>query len=116
MSCIHCGAETNPGEDTCINCRRQSEVTVLSPDERENFHGLTIEQDQNGKEYHRSETNGPNPRVFVRQFSFGSAKGSLFLKLLLGAAFLVIIMLALPIALIFLAFFIINWLFLRSSR
>ncbi len=118
MSCIHCGAETKPGEDICNNCRRHPEVTVLSPGERENFQGLTIEQDQNGKDYDHPAGNesNPRPRVFVRQFNFGSGKGSLLLKLLLGAVFLVVIVLALPLALIFLAFFIINWLFLRSSR
>ncbi len=118
MSCIHCGAQTKPGEDICDNCRHQPEVTVLSPGERENFQGLTIEQAQTSKDYYHSDTDESNPRphVFVRQFSFGSGKGSLLLKLLLGAVFLVVIVLALPVALIFLAFFIINWLFLRSSR
>ncbi len=118
MSCIHCGAETKSGENICNNCKHQPEVTVLSSDERENFQGLTIEQDQNSKDYYHSDTNesNPHPRVFVRQFSFGSGKGSLLLKLLLGAGFLIVVILALPVALIFLAFFIINWLFLRSSR
>jgi hypothetical protein len=116
MSCIHCGAETNPGENICTKCKQYQEVTVLSPDERENFHGLTIEQDPNGQEYYHRENGESDPRVFVRQFSFNSGKGSLLLKLLLGAGFLAVIILALPIALIFLAFFIINWLFLRSSR
>jgi hypothetical protein len=115
MPCIHCGADTEPGQDTCINCRQKPEVTVLPPEERENFNGLTIEPDSNDKDYHQSQTNHSNPHVFVHQFNFGSAKGNLLLKLLIGAVFLVIVILALPVALIFLAFFIINWLFIRHS-
>ena len=115
MPCIHCGADTEPGQDICINCRQKPEVTVLPPEERENFAGLTIEQDPDRKDYHQSGPNHSHPHVFVRQFSFRSTKGHLLLKLLIGAVFLVIVIFALPVALIFLAFFIINWLFLRHS-
>jgi hypothetical protein len=115
MSCIHCGAYTEPEQNICPDCRQNQQVTVLPPEERENFQGLTIEESINGTEYNRSQAEHSNPHVYVHQFNFGSTKGGLLLKLLIGAIFLLVIMVALPLALIFLAFFIINWFFIRKS-
>jgi hypothetical protein len=115
MSCIRCGAYTEPGQSLCSDCKENPQVTVLPPEERENFQGLTIDQSGNSEGDDQSQTRRSNPHVYVRRFSFGSTKGGLFFKLFIAAIFLLLVLVALPLALIFLAFFIINWLLMRNS-
>lgn len=109
MSCIRCGAYTDPDQNICPDCSQNPQVTVLPPEENENFQGLTIEQTTNDPGYDQSQAHHSNPHVYVRHFNFSSTKGNLLLKLFIGAIFLLVIVIALPLALIFLAFFIINW-------
>jgi hypothetical protein len=115
MSCIYCGAFTDPSQTVCEKCRHNPEVTVLAPEERENFNGLTIEQDLNGNEYHQSQETDSNPHVYVRRISLGSS-GGLLTKLIIAGIFLVIVLVALPLALILLLFFIIGRFLIMSKR
>jgi hypothetical protein len=127
MSCIYCGASTDPNQTICEKCRRNPEVIVLPPAERENFNGLTIEQDLNGNEYHRSQeldphsdsnsssSSNPNPRVYVRHINLGSSGGWLT-KLIIAGVFLVIILVALPLALLLLLCFIIGRFLIKPKR
>lgn len=115
MNCIYCGAYTESEQGICSNCAQNPKVTVLPPGERENFQGLTIEQDSDKSGYNHSQSQNSNPHIYVRQFSFGNRKGSFLIKLLLGAIFLVVVLVALPIALAFLAVFLINWIFMRRE-
>lgn len=113
MPCERCGANTDPEQTVCSNCQAEPKVTVLPPEARENFNGLTIEQ--NGPQFHesQSDSNRFGPHIYVRHFGFGSAKNGLFTKLLLGAVLLLVFMIALPLALILLAFIIIRWLLFK---
>ena len=102
-----------PDSSICSRCATETvEVKVLRPDERDDFHGLTIQQggeadntkgfreETPGNYEYRSE--GPGHRVYVRQVSFGSHMGFLT-KLLIVAVILFLVFVALPIALIVLA-------------
>ena len=42
MSCIHCGAHIDPEQTICPDCQHNPTVTVLPPEENENFNGLTM--------------------------------------------------------------------------
>ena len=116
MSCIHCGAHLNPDQQICPDCQHNSTVTVLSPEERESFNGLTI-QDIAGND--QSQEHNSNPHVYVRHFSFGTTHGNWLIRLLVGAIFLLVIIFALPIVLIslaiFIIFFIINRIFIGRT-
>ena len=113
MRCPKCGAEMEPDSSICSRCATETvEVKVLRPDERDDFHGLTIQQ--GGEAEHTTEfreetpgnyeyrSEGPGHRVYVRQVSFGSHMGFLT-KLLIVAVILFLVFVALPIALIVLA-------------
>jgi hypothetical protein len=121
MSCIHCGRNIDPDQTICSDCQQNPKVTVLPPEERENFNGLTIQQAEDGTEYNNSSESNSNPHIYVRHFSFGSAKGNLLTKLLIAAIIILVVFVALPFVLIslavFIIFFIINRLFIgRISR
>ena len=113
MRCPKCGAAMDNDSSICSRCAAETgEVKVLRPDERDDFNGLTIQQDGDadnttgvreetpGNYEYRSE--GPGHRVYVRQVSFGSHMGFLT-KLLIVAVILFLVFVALPIALIVLA-------------
>ena len=109
----------------CSRCAAaEPELKVLSPDERDDFHGLTIQQGNErepGPDYpqwpsdgnHEYQAGGPGHRVYVRQVSFGSSMG-LLTKLIMVAAVLFLIFVALPLALLIMVVSsILWWLFRR---
>lgn len=73
-------------------------VSVLSPEERENFNGITIEASGSGNRtkndhgYSESEYRDPYKRVYVRQIRFNN----IFTWLSLGFFALVVVFLVLP--------------------
>jgi hypothetical protein len=113
MTCIYCGADTGSEQNICRDCAQNPRVTVLAPEERENFQGLTIDQSTGRAGHEQSQVPGSNPHVYVRQFSLGHIRGGFLLKLLIGAVFLLLISVALPVSLVFLAFIIMNWILTR---
>ena len=100
-------------------------MKVLSPDERDDFHGLTIQQGNErepGPDYpqwpadseHEYHSEGPGPRVYVRQVSFGSNSVGIPAKLVLAAVVLFLLFVALPVALIIMVISsVLWWLFRR---
>ncbi|MGE5581829.1 MAG: hypothetical protein ACM3X9_04745 [Bacillota bacterium] len=108
MVCLHCGFNLESGQTICPNCGEDPRVTVLPPEERENYSGLTIEQAENGNSYKESEGTTSSRRVFVHNISLNPGKG-LFTSILLGAIFLVIFIIALPVALLLAALFFLIW-------
>ena len=125
MRCPKCGDEMDTA-DTCKKCADgEPELTILTPDERDEFRGLTIQQgnerdqgpdypqwpDDGGYSY-RSE--GPGHRVYVRQVSFGSQSTGWLTKLIIAAVLLFLLFVALPLALIVIAVSsVLWWLFRR---
>ncbi len=77
----------------------QGKVTVLSPEERENFKGITIEAEGSGKgEENRSgyseySYHDPHKRVYIRRVRLNNALSLLFF----GFLVLIILLLFLPI-------------------
>ena len=108
----------------CSRCAGDAaEVKVLQPDERDDFKGLTIQQNSestegfgnreatSGNYEYRSE--GPGHRVYVRQVSFGSHSFGFLTKLAIAAMILFFIFVALPVALVLMAVFSILWWLVR---
>ena len=125
MRCSKCGGELD-AEGFCQSCTAgEPEIKVLSPDERDDFHGLTLQQGddpykqqehfqsegQAGNYEYRSE--GPGHRVYVRQVSWGSQSTSLLTKLAIAAVILFLLFVALPIALVIVAVSSVLWWLLR---
>ncbi len=125
MRCPKCNEEMNDESSVCNRCSGEAaEVKVLRPDERDDFRGLTIQQDSGstaepenregspGNYEYRSE--GPGHRVYVRQVSFGSQPFGFLTKLVIAAMILFFIFVALPVALLLMVIFsLVWWLFRR---
>ena len=112
MRCQKCGGEFDGVGPECSKCAGgEPEVKVLSPDERDDFHGVTIQQGnekETGPDYpqwpadssHEPYSEGPGPRVYVKQVFFGSRSSGLLTKLVFAAVVLFLLFVALPLALI----------------
>ncbi len=111
MRCSICGNEINKTTGTCPNCASNlNRVQVLSPDERENFNGPTIEQD--GDRETKEGTHSPFQKVFV----FNSASAGTMPKLLLNGILLLLAICFLPLALLLAVTIGLNWLSGRGRR
>lgn len=125
MRCPKCNEEMDGDSSVCNRCSCDvSEVKVLRPDERDDFKGLTIQQDSGSTEepVNQQETSGnyeyrnegPGHRVYVRQVSLGSQSFGFLTKLVIAAMILFFLFVALPVALILMAVFsLLWWLFRR---
>ena len=107
MGCANCGSEFDDNLDNCPECNSSRNVTVLTPEERENFSGVTISQEEEKKQdgYYEYTHSRPGQRVHIRQVSFDSSKHGAWGKLAIGLAVLAVIaglfLVALPIVLFF---------------
>lgn len=102
MRCANCDKEIRPEDKECPNCRRlQGEVKVLTPEERENFQGITLGDAPAQEGNYQYENHGPNQRMYVRHVTFGSGKSGFWTKLIIAAVLGVLIFVFLPLALFF---------------
>lgn len=107
MRCTNCGSEFDDSLEKCPNCNSSRNVTILSPEERENFRGMTISQEEEKREdgYYEYNHTGPGHRVHIRQVRFDSSRHGFWGKFAVGLAVLAIIaglfLVALPIVLFF---------------
>lgn len=101
MSCVHCGYSLAEGETSCSNCGKPvSPISVLSPDERESFDGITIDQEGAGRSGRNDRPN--QQRVYVRQVHFGgnNTLSGLLSLLAIGFVVAVILFFAVPAVLL----------------
>jgi hypothetical protein len=111
MQCNTCGNEFDDWAGTCPKCHADpGKVQVLSPEERENFNGITIEQD--GGNSKNANTGSPFQKVFV----FQSSSGGMLAKLIVSALLLIAVIVFLPLAILFIATLGLNWLSNRSKQ
>ena len=103
LNCRVCGAEVEVDEQQCSKCREmESKVQVLTLKERQDFSGITLEQDQRSEEGHYEyQASTANQHMYTRQFSIGST--SFLTKLLLGIILAGVVFIALPIAIFFIS-------------
>ena len=119
MKCNFCGNEVAPGTTECPYCHYQFKIDtqVLSPDERDDFEGLTIEEDGSAREasyeertgreiyddtrgYEENHYDSQGPQVRVRTFGCGSG---ILMSLIILAVLCGIFIFALPAFVIFAA-------------
>ena len=103
LNCKVCGAKVETDEQQCSRCRdMESKVQVLTLEERQDFSGITLEQEQQEDEGHYGhQANNTNQQMYTKQFSISST--SLLTRLLLGIILVGVIFVALPIAIFFIS-------------
>jgi hypothetical protein len=103
VKCIVCGAEIQSDEQLCPVCiELEHKVQVLTPEEKQDFSGITIEQDQ-GKQtsdYDDYHGNNEKQRIYVKHVNFSMGQTGILTKIILGIIFTGLIVVALPIALL----------------
>ncbi|MCL6590750.1 MAG: hypothetical protein K6U80_12435 [Firmicutes bacterium] len=113
MNCTYCGSGMGGGSNVCPNCGAgRGKVQVLTPGERENFEGLTIENgpgQPDGRFCEYKSANGRR-RVYVHQVNLGKSTPGLFAPLLTGAVILGLAVLLLPLALLMVGILLSGWL------
>ena len=102
LNCRVCGAEVEADEQQCSKCRENEKVQILTLEERQDFSGITLEQDQQEEEgRYEHQASNDNQQMYFKQFSVSST--SLLTKLLLGIILVGVIFVALPIAIFFIS-------------
>lgn len=89
MQCPNCKETIQDSAEACPHCNYKLSVTVLSQQERDSFHGITIEDNSHaGHEQHRRYETGGSPRIKQFNFSFGSSGwlGNLMVVAILAVA------------------------------
>lgn len=102
MKCSICGVEIQAGEQLCSKCMElENKVQVLTPEEKRDFTGLTIEQEQReqaaGPQNDRSY--GGNQRIYVKHVNFNMGRTGIITKIIFGMILAGLLIVALPIAL-----------------
>lgn len=106
MRCPNCNQEVNSG-DTCPYCETPlNQVKVLSPEERENFEGITIDQEEQDEQQEQYRQQG-SYRVYVKQVDTGST--SVLTKVLLALFIAFFLFVALPMTIVIVAGIAIIW-------
>lgn len=98
LNCIICGAKVQGDEEKCSDCKEvENKVQVLSVEERQDFDGITLEQDQKEQGYYDYEKSSANQKIYSKQFSIGHA--TLLTKIVIGIILIFMVVVALPVAL-----------------
>ena len=117
--CSKCAAEIEEGKNCCPDCGNQcSAVQILTPQEREQFHGVTIQDAETLRdsysEYGSDET---RQRVYVRHVQIDSTGPTGFLvKVIFLAIVLLFVFIFLPMALLLVAAGLLGWFLLRLVK
>lgn len=120
MKCNQCGRELPSDETDCSYCKMESQqVQILTPEERQGFKGVTIEQDSE-RRYSDAQDERPqysaNERIFVRQVKFNNIGRSWFSKLIWGFILAGIVMFAFSSLFVVAIVGAIVWLIIRIIR
>ncbi len=113
LNCINCGFQLENEEQQCPVCKgTESNVQVLTRKERQEFDGITLEQEETqdasaGYTYHAT-----GQRQYRKSFTI--APTSLFTKVVVGIIFAALLVLVLPVALFLIGITIISVYFFRK--
>lgn len=121
MICKFCNNSFDSAESAyCPHCGN-SGAKILTPEERDNFDGITIDNgnSQNRDDCYQSSEEGFGRRIYVRRFKTNLSSFGLLHRLLWGLIIVGLIILVLPVATSVLGLLIVGWLlagFLRRWR
>ncbi len=113
MNCLNCGFEVEPEDSVCKNCKQNPRISILPPEENENFTGLTIEQDLNNQQ---KEFNHNDPRIFIRRIQFGTGKNNFLFYFFIAIMLLLLAVIALPLFLVIIGLFLISMVFGKRNH
>lgn len=105
LNCTICGAEIQSDTGLCSKCKEiERNIQILSPEEKQEFDGITIEQDpeKSAEEHYKYQSYNENQHIYVKHINFGGQM-ALLTKILLGILFIGLIVIALPVALFFIS-------------
>lgn len=111
MQCSKCGTQFEGDSQFCPNC--QPAVRVLTPEERENFEGMTI-QDTEYRGNGDRDYSGTGRRVYVKHIQLGP--GGLLGRIILGLVVAGLIVVALPFMIFILGAALLGWMLTRMFR
>ncbi len=103
----------------CPQCGKpETSVQILTPQEREHFQGMTIQEDGAQRNtYSEYESANSRQQVYVRHIHISSGGSSgLFTKLIFLAFILMFVFIFLPVAFMFVAGGILGWFVLRLLK
>jgi RNA polymerase subunit RPABC4/transcription elongation factor Spt4 len=112
MRCERCQTEFDNDSKVCPECGHSvGTVEVLSPEEREDFRGLTIESPgpkEKPSAGYSYEYQDSGKGVYVRRFNFNAGKAELLNRILVGLIVVGLLFLAFPMLFMFLAVMVIG--------
>ncbi len=100
MQCPNCGAQIPAGTGTCPQCGHVAEVTVLSRQERDDFNGMTIEEEN--REGSRRYSGGTGAWRRSKQVNITFDSSSWISKLIVAAVLALLVFFFLPLLMFFL--------------
>ncbi len=99
MKCSVCGDEIQPDEQLCSKCNDlEHKVQILTPEEKQDFAGLTIEQDPEQQSVGYNDYR-ENQRIYVKYVNFNMRQTGMLMKIIVGIIIAGLLIVALPIAL-----------------
>jgi hypothetical protein len=117
VKCVVCGHEIRSDDQLCPNCiELENKVQVLTPEEKRDFSGITIEQDQEKQSAGHDDNRGysENQRIYVKHVNFSMGQTSILTKIILGMIVAGLLIVALPIALLIIGVVMFFLLFMRK--
>ncbi|SFL33173.1 hypothetical protein [Pelosinus propionicus] len=114
MKCNVCGVEIQSDEQQCSKCNElKHKVQILSPEEKQDFSGLTIEQDPEKQSAGYNDYRG-NQRIYVKHVNFSMGQTGMLTKILFGIIIAGLLIVALPIALFIVSIVMFTLYFMRK--
>lgn len=114
MRCIHCDFTLTDEATNCPNCGKPvASVSVLSPQERESFDGVTIDQD--GGERSESNDRQQQQRVYFRHVHMGGNNklSGLITLLIIGLVIAIFLFFAVPMIVFLMVGAVVMWILNR---
>jgi hypothetical protein len=114
MKCSVCGDEIQPDEQLCSKCSElEHKVQILTPEEKQDFAGLTIEQDPEKQSAGYNDYR-ENQRIYVKHVNFNMRQTGMLTKIVVGIIIAGLLIVALPIALFIISIVMFTLYFMRK--
>jgi len=118
MRCDICGTERKSEDHECSTCKyAESKIQVLTPEEKDRFKGVTIDQGNfNDQQFHDAANprHGSKQRIYVKHTNFNLANTGIITKLLIIAALIFAVFVALPLVMLLVGIGVVIWLIIRK--
>ncbi len=114
MKCSVCGVEIQTDKQLCSKCSElENKVQILTPEEKQDFAGLTIEQDPE-KQSAGYNNYRENQRIYVKHVNFNLSPTGMLTKIIFGIIIAGLLVVALPIALVIISLVMFTLYFMRK--